>query len=142
MLTCTCCSITLRQLIHRDDRTLLSRIIHPLLNCRSPLLQLLPIHKDDITIHPTTDELNPALLVHKQRNVSDIALGESPVDGGVAEEGEVEIQEVEAEDAVVPAVGEDERGPFGELGVVGCCVELAGEEGGKVVLGRERERGR
>jgi len=44
-------------------------------------------------------------------------------------------------DAVVLAEGEDEGGPFGELGVVCCEVGLAGEERWKVVFAGEGEWG-
>lgn len=58
------------------------------------------------------------------------------------EEGGLEgFGEGEAEEAVVPAVGEDEGGPFLELGAAGGEVGLGGPEGGEGVGQGEGEGG-
>lgn len=50
--------------------------------------------------------------------------------------------EGELEESMVPAVGEDQGGPLHELGVVGCEVGLACEEGRKGIFPRKGEGAR
>ena len=110
-LTCPSRSITLREFINRQNRALLPRLVHPRLHDLRPLLQCLPIHKHDVA--SACHELDPAVLLHEERQIFDVLGGKATVDGFVVEEGRVEVDEGEAEDAVVAGIGEEEGGPFG-----------------------------
>lgn len=166
---CPSCVFSLGQLIDGQHASLLRRFIHIGVYQGSPLLRLAPIYQHHIptttssssrrrrrrrTIAtaviaaavaaaprvPRLEILGAAVLAHKVDDLADVGRREAAVERAVEEEVRLGGGgEGEAEDAVVARVGEDEGGPFGELGVVDGQVGLAGEEGGEEVFAGEGE---
>lgn len=165
--TCPSRVFSLCQFIDGQHASLLRRFIHIGLYQGSPLLRLAPIYQHHIptttsrrrrqrrrrTIAtaviaagaaapriPRLEILRAAVLAHKVDDLADVGRREAAVERAVEEEVRLGGGgEGEAEDAVVARVGEDEGGPFGELGVVDGQVGLAGEEGGEEVFAGEGE---
>lgn len=164
--TCPSRVFSLCQLIDGQHASLLRRFIHIGLYQGSPLLRLAPIYQHHIPTTTTSrrrrrrrrtiaaavviaaaaprvprlEILGAAVLAHKVDDLADVGRREAAVERAVEEEVRLGGGgEGEAEDAVVARVGEDEGGPFGELGVVDGQVGLAGEEGGEEVFAGEGE---
>lgn len=153
-LTCSPGVFSLCQLIHGQNASLLRRLFHKGLNKSSPLLRFPPIQKYDIAASGSSrrrgvsgtvtfagaEELCAAVLAHEVEDLADVGRRQAPIDAAVEEEvGLCGGGDCYAEEAVVAGVGEDEGGPFCELGVVDGDVCLAGEEGGEEVFAGEGE---
>jgi len=119
--------IPLDNLIQRKHRTLLPRPLNPLLQRRSPLLRPAPIYPRLATLalfprlrllgRTRVDEFSAVAAFgggHVGYDGFCVAQGEAASQRGVCEErGGERVDEGEGEDAVVAAVGLDERGPGG-----------------------------
>lgn len=154
-------TLALRDLIQREHHALLPRLLHPARHQLRPLLHAFPPDIRDLlpglfpfstpvfplsdpgppTAHPLRPSA-PLLPAHPVDHVPCLGKRQPLPDLAVVEEGGLEgFGEGEAEEAVVPAVGEDEGGPFLELGAAGGEVGLGGPEGGEGVGQGEGEGG-
>lgn len=152
-LTCSSGVFSLCQLIHSQNASLLRRLFHKGLNKSRPLLRFPPIQKHDIAASSSrrrgvsgaiafagAEKLCAAVLAHEVEDLADVGRRQAAIDAAVEEEVRISGGgDGYAEEAVVAGVGEDEGGPFCELGVVDGDVCLAGEEGGEEVFAGEGE---
>lgn len=140
--TCASRSLPISQLVKGQHAALLRGVLDVGLDQGRPLVGLLPVDVDDVSVPGlvAAGVLCPAVLAHKVDHLADVGGRQAAVYAAVGEEGRVRGgREGELEEAVVLGVGEDEGGPLGELGVVRGEVRLGREEGGEVVFAGEAE---
>lgn len=124
------------------------RLLHIRLDKRRPLLGLPPIQQHHIPRRTRrtrittsrTHKLGPSILAHEIKHLANVRRRKLPINRAVAKKLRLGGgRDDEPEEAVVARVGEDEGGPFRELGVVDGEVGLAGEEWGEGVFAGEDE---
>ncbi|CAG9998969.1 unnamed protein product [Clonostachys byssicola] len=129
--------LALAQLVHGQHAALLPRLLDVLLDLARPLLRLAPVHEHDLPLTAAVTPgrvLDPPVLLHEVEQLADVGHAQPPVQPPVVEEVRVGGGgEPQAEDAVVPRVGEHEGGPLGELGVVG------GQAGNEYSRGKRKD---
>lgn len=133
--------LPIHQLVEREHRILLPRILHPPSNHLGPLLRPLPVHPrrapspllPPLHPHPLGP---PAPLVprHPIHHLHRVPQPQPLLQLRVLEQGGVQRGEQgQFEDAVVQAVALDQAGPLEELGEAGLQVRLQAEERGEGV---------